>query len=336
MKAYPPITFSLITAVKNSFEVVEDFLSTKFVVAVSGGIDSIVLASLLAKVVNPQNLVIAHFDHKLREDSSLDAQFVLNVGRELGVQVEIAEAYDAPGKENLESWARERRYSFLESVRESRKANWILTAHNQNDQVETILMRVINGRIATKSFGIARVDYERKLLRPLLQVTRREIEGCVRELGLKYREDPSNGDLNRTRNKIRHQLIPLLTADYNPRLLDTVGQISSRLALDEAYLWQEARSLRQAREWQAEDFVKLPFALQWRVLDRWVAQSTFEGVEHREVGFRALKLATERINQCYKDTFVLDLGACIRMNYSYLGGPEFEFYQHRKPSIDGG
>jgi tRNA(Ile)-lysidine synthetase-like protein len=329
------MTFSLLSAVKNSLEAVEDFHSAKFVVAVSGGIDSIVLIHLLVKLIDPKNLIIAHFDHKLRNDSALDAEFVRTAAQLLGVQVEIGQADDAPVKDNLESWARERRYSFLESVRESSQADWILTAHNQNDQVETILMRVINGRIATKSFGIARVDFERKLLRPLLQVTRKEIESCVVELGLAFREDPTNKDLNRTRNKIRHQLIPLLTAEYNPRLLDTIAQISSRLALDESYLWQEALSLKEALEWQAEDFIKLPFALQWRVLDGWVENSVLEGAEHREVGFRALKLAAERINHCHKDTFVLDLGACIRMNYSYKGGPKFEFYQHRKPSAEG-
>jgi tRNA(Ile)-lysidine synthetase-like protein len=334
-KTHPPITFSLLKSLQDSFAgIVEDIAAKKFVVAVSGGIDSIVLLNLMAKFLEPKNLVVAHFDHKLRGCSAKDAEFVKSEVTKLGVESEIGVAIDSPEKENLESWARERRYSFLETVREKFKADWILTAHNQNDQVETILMRVINGRIATKSFGIARIDQERRLIRPLLQVTREEIESCLKELELTHREDPTNKDLGRTRNKIRHQLMPLLTAEYNPRLLDTVGNISSRLALDESYLWEEAKALKATKEWSAEEFNKLPFPLQWRVLDCWVDKLGCDGSSHREVGFRALKLATERINQSYKDSFVLDLGACIRMNYSYKGGPKFEFYQHRKPSVE--
>jgi len=305
------------------------------VIGVSGGIDSIVLLNVLSRLTEAKNIVVAHFDHRLRENSELDAQFVRDQAKALGINSEIGVATDSRDGVNLEAWARERRYSFLEHVREEQNADWILTAHNQNDQVETILMRVINGRIATKSFGIAKIDSDRKLLRPLLQVTRKEIEDCLSELGLEYREDPTNTDLNRTRNKIRHQLIPLLTSDFNPRLLDTVGQISSRLALDEAYLWDEAKRAEVTNVWSAEGFIKLPFALQWRVLEVWASRSAL-GCERREAGFRALKLATERILASYKDSFVLDLGACIRMNYSYRGGPKFEFYQHRKSSVSNG
>jgi len=342
VKTHPPVTFSLINSLKASLEgAVDNFDSVRLVVAVSGGIDSIVLLNLLVRITNPSNLTVAHFDHNLREDSARDAEFVKQFSDKLGVNVNIGRAVDYPEGENLESWARNRRYTFLESARESTNSDWILTAHNQNDQVETILMRVISGRVATKSFGIAKIDSSRKLLRPLLNVTRKEIESCVKELELDFREDSTNAVLDRTRNKIRHQLIPLLVSDFNPRLLDTIGQVSSRLALDESYLWQEASKSDLLRQWSAEAFLELPFALQWRILDGQVAQSgskrpsgkTPEEVAvHREVGFRALKLATERIIQGYRDTFLLDLGACIRMSYSYNKGPRFEFYQHRKPS----
>jgi tRNA(Ile)-lysidine synthetase-like protein len=339
MKAHPQITFSLMNILKSSSKELEELKpSEKLIVAVSGGIDSIVLLNLLSRLYEKEKLIVAHFDHKLRNGSDLDAEFVKKVGADLGLKVEVGVATDQPGKDNLEAWARDRRYGFLESVRKSVGARWILTAHNQNDQVETILMRLINGRIATKSFGIAAVDNERSLLRPLLKVSRSEIKECADELNLEFQEDPTNLDLSRTRNKFRHQLIPLLIAEYNPRLLDSLSEVSTRLSADEAELWGEAKKAQSnttgpSVKWSAEEFVQLPFALQWRVLDGYVELSGSEQLNlHREIGFRALRLATERINQNPKDTFTLDLGACIRMKYSHRGGPKFEFYQHRLPS----
>ena len=331
-----------------------------FVLAVSGGIDSVLLLRLfkLVKTSLLGQLTVAHFDHRLRPDSEKDANFVEELAVSLGLPCERGVAQDSPGRENLESWARNRRYAFLESVRERVGADWIVTAHNQNDQVETLLMRAVNGRLATKSFGIAEVDPGRRLFRPFLSVSRAEIEECAMELGLRYREDPTNADLNRTRNKIRHTLIPVLMQEFNPRLLDSVSHLSSRLAHDEEYLWVESERIYNERlaVWDKEQFARLAPAVRWRVLSAYARlgsvqaptspqNQTFEdnGIpgeevgdrppcQDREVGYRALRLATELILENSGESFSMDLGACVRLNYSPKNGPKFEFYQHRPPS----
>jgi len=335
MRTVPPKTFQLVKPLNEFlFELAAVSSNSKLIVAVSGGIDSILLANLLPFVQIKPEVTIAHFDHQLRSNSSKDAKFVETQASKLGYKFELGIAIDAPGKENLESWARDRRYAFLESVRRKLNADWILTAHNLNDQVETLLMRTINGRLATRSYGIARIDIDRQIARPILSASRNEVEAVVEELGLDFREDPSNTDLNRSRNKIRHELIPLLATQYNPRLLESLGQLSNRLSSDEEYLWSEAEKIfSSASSWNYFEFLELPSALRWRVLSCWSKNNSgLELKEHRDIGFRALNLATNLIAEKPKDPFSMDLGACIRVIYSPKNGPKFEFYQHRAPS----
>jgi tRNA(Ile)-lysidine synthase len=192
------------------------------VVAVSGGADSVALLRSLVSVSgnDTSNLVAAHFNHLLREAADADERFVVDLAKRLGVRCEVGRAAtdlaSLPGG-SLESAARDARYEFLQATALATGSRYIATAHTADDQVETVLHRIIRG---TGIAGLAGIPRTRELsdgitlIRPLLDFQRRECLAYLATLGQGFRTDASNDDQQFTRNRIRHELLPLL-AKYN-------------------------------------------------------------------------------------------------------------------------
>ncbi|HEX6511048.1 MAG TPA: tRNA lysidine(34) synthetase TilS [Chloroflexota bacterium] len=185
------------------------------VVAVSGGADSTALLRALHQL--GCRVLVAHLDHSLRPDSAADAEFVQAVAAGLGlpcaVQRRDVEAYKRRRKLSLEAAAREVRHAFLREVAERQGASAIFLGHTADDQVETFLLRLIRG---AGMAGLAGMKFHDGLLcRPLLGVWRAEVEAYLVELGQPWREDASNADPRFLRNRVRHELLPLL-ASLNP------------------------------------------------------------------------------------------------------------------------
>lgn len=177
------------------------------VVALSGGVDSVVLLDLLLRLPAGWELRLsaAHFDHAMRPESADDAAWVAAHCRERGVPLDSARASTSP---RSEAEARAARYEFLRQVARTRDARRIATAHQADDQAETVLFRIIRG---TGLRGLRGIPARRGMLvRPLLPFRRVEIEAHARESALHWREDPSNLDLRFARNRIRHDLLPAL------------------------------------------------------------------------------------------------------------------------------
>jgi tRNA(Ile)-lysidine synthase len=188
-------------------------------VAVSGGADSVaLLRAVHSGGISP---IAAHVNHKLRgADSDADEAFVVGLCAELGTvcRVRSIDVAALAAGANLEATARRVRYEFFTTVAAEVGAAWIATAHTASDQAETVLHRVIRGTgiqglrgIATESEASATT----RLVRPLLGVTRAEVLAYLAAIGQPYREDASNADLKFTRNRIRHELLPLLRS-FNP------------------------------------------------------------------------------------------------------------------------
>lgn len=216
------------------------------VVAVSGGVDSVAVLRLLVatKHAGPGRLIVAHLDHALRgEESQADAQFVQRLGAELGLEV-VADRVDVPAlaaatSQGIEAAARHARYRFLEAAAGRAGARYIVTAHTADDQAETVLHRILRG---TGVGGLAGIPRTRVLgpatvLRPLLGIWRRELVEYLEHLGQAFRIDHSNTDTSFTRNRLRHELLPLLARDYNPaiaavleRLARHAGELQESLA----------------------------------------------------------------------------------------------------------
>jgi tRNA(Ile)-lysidine synthase len=224
------------------------------VVAVSGGADSVALLRALAEArVEP--LTVAHFNHRLRgAESDADAGFVRELAAGLGLPFREGSADVAAEGGNLEATARRLRYEWLAGVVAEVGAGWVATGHTLDDQAETVLHRLIRGTglqglrgiAAERALGLAGVlRTPAKLVRPLLAVTRADVIAYLRFLNQPFREDSSNANPAFTRNRIRHELLPLLRT-FNPRVADVLGRLARQA--EEAHDFIEAELARVVPE----------------------------------------------------------------------------------------
>jgi tRNA(Ile)-lysidine synthase len=214
--------------------------------AVSGGPDSVALLDILLRL-GDWPVEAAHFDHGTRGgDSARDAEFVerLAASRDLPFHCErrpvAREARDAGA--SFEQFAREARYEFLLRTARARSCHVIATGHHAGDLAETMLLRVIRG--ASPS-GLAGIPARRQsggaaIVRPLLKARRRDIEDYVEAYGLEHRVDATNADTAHPRNRIRHELLPLLVAEYNPRIAEALSRLAALQADEDDCLEREA------------------------------------------------------------------------------------------------
>lgn len=193
------------------------------VVALSGGVDSCVLLHLLRFPLAGLGLrlVAAHFDHRMRRDSGADAHWVSGVAGAWRVPLKIGEA-ERPVQNETE--ARRLRYDFLERVRAEEEAAMVLTAHHAEDQMETVLFRILRG---TGVRGLAGIPARREpgVARPLLGESRDELVAYARTHRVPGRLDPSNEDLGIARNRIRRELLPRIT-DIHPGAREAILRLS--------------------------------------------------------------------------------------------------------------
>jgi len=205
----------------------------KIIVGVSGGPDSMALLYLLHDLREKLDcsLHVAHLDHRIRgEESEADAAYVSEHARKLGVPITL-EAVDVhskiTSKESVESGARRIRYEFYEKVLADTEADKVAQGHNADDQAETVIMRLLRGSGTLGLSGIPPVR-DNKFIRPLIEISRSEIEEYLRQLGITPRQDSSNLSTDYTRNKIRLELIPMLEREYSPgikRILQQTGEL---------------------------------------------------------------------------------------------------------------
>jgi tRNA(Ile)-lysidine synthase len=213
------------------------------VLAVSGGPDSVALLRAVHELRLPGKIVIAHLNHRLRgAESDADEAFVAQLAGSLGLPfvrtaVEVRERAEAESS-NLEAMARTVRYEWLASVAREQGLDRIATGHTASDQAETVLLRLLRGAGFQGLRGIAgerTLEPGLVVLRPLRTVTRGEVLAYLDEIGQNARHDPSNDDASLRRNRIRHQLLPLLESDYNP----AIARVLARLAEQAEEFFQE-------------------------------------------------------------------------------------------------
>jgi tRNA(Ile)-lysidine synthase len=252
-------------------------------VGVSGGPDSIALLHVLHRLSAETGFSVGavHVNHQLRgEESEEDARFVREFCRSLALSCDVVRV-DVSGKRkelggNKQAIARQLRYDAFQEVARKRKATKLALAHHADDQLETVMMRLIRG---TGVSGLAGMEWERRwqgigLIRPLLGVTKEEIEHYCREQGLHPRLDSSNLSNDYTRNRLRHELVPLIHS-FNPRVADAVLRLSE-LIREEEKIWEkltlEAADQVVAKQENGQflvdvsSFLHLPVALQRRVV----------------------------------------------------------------------
>ncbi len=224
------------------------------VAGLSGGPDSTALLVILSRLAGQlgQCVTAAHFDHRLRsrEEAAGDLAFVTELCRAIGVSLAAARG-DVAGRvrrsgESVEEAARNLRYRFLGKEARSRSAPAIAVGHTMDDQAETVLLHILRG---SGLDGLAAMPPRApwpfgrgpEIARPLLELTRRDTERYCRESGIEPRRDPTNDLPIATRNRVRHELMPVLRS-FNPRVEEALARLAEAAAGDVAFITEFADS----------------------------------------------------------------------------------------------
>ena len=287
---------------------------TKLLIGVSGGADSLALLHLLWQRLGAERLVVAHLNHGLRPEADADAKFVEQtaaawqipfIGEKINV-ADVAESYQL----SLEAAGRLVRYEFFARQAEQVGATAVTVAHHADDQAETILLHLLRGSGSVGLRGMLPVSQMPEsevpqtggvtLLRPFLHITRAEIEAYCTRHGLQPRHDHTNEDVQFARNRIRHELLPLLQT-YNPQIVTRLQQLAIITAAEHdaqmtqfGQIWPEIVT-GAGEDWLVLDrqkVVELPVAWQ-----RLALRQAVEGLRplHTEISFQTIEQARRLI-----------------------------------------
>ena len=258
-------------------------------IGVSGGRDSVALLHRLA--MRGHRLIVCHLDHALRAGSRDEARFVEKMAARLGCECVVRRENVATRakrtKCSIETAAREARYAFFVKVANERKVRRLFLAHHADDQVETFLFNLLRGSGAA-GLGAMRATAMRgalEIVRPLRGVWREEIDAYVAEHGLEFCEDPSNADRRHTRNRVRHEILPLLAKAFGRDVRAALLRSAEILREEDAFLSALPDiAMADERELSVSELRALPVAIQRRVLLAWlrargIGEIGFEEVE---------------------------------------------------------
>jgi tRNA(Ile)-lysidine synthase len=264
----------------------------KILVAVSGGLDSMVLLHAIKKISGrrKREIVVAHFNHRLRgRASDADEKLVRTTAAEMRLPFAAAredvKKFAAKSKLSIEMAARKLRCEFFARVARERKIQVVVLAHHADDQVELFFLRLLRGAGGEGLAGMkwsapSPADKKITLVRPLLDLTKTELREFARENKIRFRGDATNTTLDARRNRVRNELLPLLRKNYQPGLTKTVLRLMEIIGA-ESDLVGEA-----AEQWFARRtpvFKNLPVPIQRRVLqsrlERLNVATDFELVE---------------------------------------------------------
>jgi tRNA(Ile)-lysidine synthase len=263
-------------------------VSKRYLIGVSGGRDSVALLHWLASL-GYRKLVVCHLDHRLRgRSSTADARFVARLANSSGLACETARAnvreVAAEAKQSIEAAARAARYLFFAAVARRLRCARIFLGHHADDLVETYLINLFRGSGTLGQRSIQPVanrtvdGVELTMIRPLLGVSRVEIDKYVAAHRLQYREDATNESLEPLRNRVRQRVIPALEKEFGRDIRKTVRRAAAIAADEDALLaaMLPATSLRLV----VSEIRALPVALQRRAITRWLREQRV-----RDVGF---------------------------------------------------
>ena len=211
------------------------------VIGVSGGPDSICLLHILNELKRDLNfkIVVAHINHMIRKEADEETEYVKEFCKKLNIEcfVKKIDVVKIAEKEKLgtEETGRKIRYEFFEEVLNKTNSNKIATAHNNNDKVETIIMNLLRGSGVSGLKGIEPIR-DKKYIRPLIEIERKDIEEYCKKNNLDPRYDKSNNENIYTRNKIRNIIIPYIENEFNPNILKTINRLSEVATEESKYL----------------------------------------------------------------------------------------------------
>jgi len=249
-----------------------------YIVAVSGGVDSVVLLDILAKKLPVSRLVVAHFDHGVRNDSVQDRLFVEALARSYSLRFVFDEAQLGAGAS--EDSARKARYGFLRHAKVQHGASHIVTAHHQDDVLETAILNLLRG---TGRKGLSALRSRDDLYRPLLPTPKSHIVTYAEKNGLRWREDSTNASQNYLRNYVRQRIVSKFDAAARRELLghiERAGHANTEIdALLEAELRRQPGAGVMDRQW----FIMLPHAVAREAMAAWLRQAGAANFDRKAV-----------------------------------------------------
>ncbi|HVX48099.1 MAG TPA: tRNA lysidine(34) synthetase TilS [Candidatus Saccharimonadales bacterium] len=289
-----------------------DLDSGKYVLAVSGGVDSVVLLDVLQSRPGIE-LVVAHFDHGIRPDSHQDRLFVESLAQKYGLPFEYAEGRLGPGAS--EAAARRTRYDFLEKVRNYHGANAIVTAHHQDDALETVIINMLRG---TGRKGMSSLGSTESLRRPLLRIPKQKIINYAESRGLDWREDSTNQQDIYLRNYVRRHLLPKFGPKEKQELIGIMDRSKAgndeldRLLTEELDMHLDRGTLD--RRW----FGQLPHDVALEIMAGWLRRAGIRNYDSRTLERLVVSAKTGRPGQRFdvingnimvveKDNLALDM-----------------------------
>ena len=268
---------SLSSEVKRAFATIP---KKKLILAVSGGSDSVALLHLLLES-GQKNIVVAHFNHRLRGSASRhDALFVERLATKLKLPFEFGagdvKSVAKKQKLSLETASRESRYTFLAKVAKKHRTRSLVLAHHADDQVETCLFQFLRGSGAAGLSGMKPLSQRTvdriplDLYRPLLGIQKNDLLAYLKERNIRFREDASNAVADASRNKLRLKVLPLIEELLGPSFRGSVARSARIFAEEEDYLSGLALPMAACEALAVKDLRQLHPALQRRVIHAWL------------------------------------------------------------------
>jgi len=277
----------------------------KYVVAVSGGVDSMVLLHLLAQKQKQETrnkkqekknqfqvsssqlrLVVAHFNHGIRRESGLDEKFVQKTAKEYSLPIEVG--YGHLGAGASEEIARKARYNFLFKIKEKHQANFIITAHHQDDLLETAILNLLRG---TGRRGLSAISDNPKVLRPMLSVPKTVIVQYAKAHRLKWREDTTNKNDQYLRNYIRFNITNNLTVDQKQELLKNINIVAKNNKQANTIIAMISHNIKNGTRIDRQKFTTLPAEVANELIIFWLIAENFRAYNKKMVN--RLSIATK-------------------------------------------
>ena len=259
----------------------------RYVIAVSGGVDSVCLLHILNKY-KQYELVVAHFDHGIRSDSALDKALVEGLANQYKLPFYSEEGKLGPTAS--EAAARKARYEFLAQVRQNTGSVAIITAHHQDDRLETLFINLIRG---TGRKGLSSIGESKDIKRPLLNVSKAELKTYANQHKLSWREDSTNQDQRYLRNYIRSNVLPKLNKRDRLKLLELMDrqrEINKRIDRDMRKLYQNGGLGKLERKVLAD----LTYNESKELVASWLRDNNLVNFDHRTIERITLAAKTKK------------------------------------------
>ncbi len=214
-----------------------DLSQYKFVLAISGGVDSVAMFGIFTALKKKYNLdfIVAHFNHKIRLESENEKILVQELCQKFQIDFysheENVPEYANSHKLGLEEAGRILRYKFFAEMRQKYNYHYICKAHHAEDLEEDVLMRLLRRTSISSLGGMQEICSDRKIIRPLLEIKKEELQMFVKELALPYAFDSSNNDNQFLRNKVRNKFIPFFLQE-NPNFIDAVQHLHQSIEVE--------------------------------------------------------------------------------------------------------